>query len=412
MTSESKVFDKINEYRNELIDFQSELTAIPALSPENGGTGEHEKALYLKKRLEELNPTGLTEIHAPDKRAQYGYRPNLVAQWETDNTKPFIWVLSHMDVVPPGDLSLWDSDPYRVRVDGDNIIGRGVEDNQHGIVTSYLALKAVLESGCHNNNVGLVMVADEENGSRYGLDYILKNHGDIFKKEDLIIVPDWGVEDGSMIEVAEKSMLWIKFTVKGLQCHASTPERGKNSLFGTAKLIVALEELREKYSLIDDLFTPPLSTFEPTKMESNVPNVNTIPGRDVFYMDCRILPAYKTDAVLDSVNEIAGRISGELGLLIDIETVNREDASNPTSTDAPVVKTLKKAIKKIKGIDASTMGIGGGTVAAFFRRAGFSAVVWSTCLDVPHQPNEYCRIKDLIEDTKIFASIFMDDNIG
>ncbi len=409
--SDNMIFKKINEYRDEIITFQSELTSRVALCPENGGTGEHEKAEYLKKRLEGMNPGLMLEIKAPDDRALDGYRPNIIARWGKDPDKPVIWVLSHMDIVPPGDLSLWDSDPYIVKVDGDQITGRGVEDNQHGIVTSCLAMQAVLESGLDHNNVGLIMVADEETGSRYGLDYILKNHRDLFKDNDLMIVPDWGVEDGSMIEISEKSMLWIRFIVKGRQCHASTPERGNNTLYGSARLILELEKLKSIYNLEDDLFSPPVSTFEPTKMEANVPNVNTIPGKDVFYMDCRVLPTYKIDNILKSVREATDRIGGELNLDITIETVNREDASNPTPPDAAVVEALKRSIKKVKGVDASTMGIGGGTVAAFFRKAGLNAAVWCTCLDIAHQPNEYCRITDLIEDTKVFASIFMDDAI-
>jgi len=411
MSSGNKIFQRIDEYRDEIIAFQSELTSLVALCPENGGTGEHEKAEYLKKRLEDMKPDNLFEIKAPDSRAQDGYRPNIIARWGTDDAKPVVWVLSHMDIVPPGDLSLWDSDPYKVKVDGDSIIGRGVEDNQHGIVTSCLALKAVLESGLKHNNIGLIMVADEETGSKYGLDYIVKNHKDIFKTSDLMIVPDWGVDDGSMIEISEKSMLWLKLTVKGKQCHASTPERGNNSLFGVARLIIELDKLKKEYGLEDDLFVPPVSTFESTKIEANVPNVNTIPGKDVFYMDCRVLPDYKIDNVLKSVKDITNRVAEDLNLEISIETVNREDASNPTPPDAPVIKALTRAIKKVKGVDASTMGIGGGTVSSFFRRAGFNAAVWGTCLDVAHQPNEYCRLTDIIEDTKVFASIFLDDNI-
>ena len=411
MSNENMIFEIIDGYKDEIISFQSELTARVALCPENGGTGEHEKAEYLKKRLEDMNPDSLLEIKAPDSRAKDGYRPNIVARWGKDESRPVVWVLSHMDIVPPGDLSLWDSDPYKVKVDGDRIIGRGVEDNQHGIVSSFLALKAVLESGSNHNNIGLIMVADEETGSKYGLEYIVKNHKDIFKKDDLVIVPDWGVEDGSMIEIAEKSMLWLKLTVKGMQCHASTPEKGNNSLFGAAKLILDLARLKKEYDLTDDLFEPPISTFEPTKIEANVPNVNTIPGKDVFYLDCRVLPAYEIDKVIKSVTDISDRIGKELDLNISIETVNREDASNPTPSDAPVIKALSRAIKKVKGVDASTMGVGGGTVASFFRKAGFDAAVWSTCLDVAHQPNEYCKITDLIEDTKVFASIFLDDII-
>ncbi|NLA75506.1 MAG: M20 family metallo-hydrolase [Deltaproteobacteria bacterium] len=411
MKTEEKVFKKIDTYRDEIILFQSELTKRVALGPDNGGTGEHEKACYLKERFQDMNPDILFEIKAPDNRAHNGYRPNIIAGWGKNDSRPVVWILSHTDIVPPGDLSLWTGDPYKVRVDGDKITGRGVEDNQHGIVASTLAAKAVIESGLKHNNIGLIMAADEETGSRYGLDYILKNNKELFKPDDLILVPDWGVPDGSMIEIAEKSMLWLKFTLKGRQCHASTPEQGKNTLFGVARLILELEKLKEVYNFRDELFSPPYSTFEPTKIEANVPNVNTIPGKDIFYMDCRVLPAYKLDEILKYIRNAADRVKEELSLEITIEQVNREDASAATPVNAPVVTALKRAIKKVKGVEASTKGIGGGTVAAFFRRAGLNAAVWSTCLDVAHQPDEYCRIPDIIDDIKVFASIFLDESI-
>ena len=223
-----KIFKTINGYRDEIISFQGDLTSKVALGPDNGGMGEHEKARYLVDKLKALSPESVLEINAPDSRAEDGFRPNIAAQWNKKQDSPAIWVLSHMDIVPPGDLSLWNSDPYEVQVDGDRIIGRGVEDNQHGIVSSYLALRAIFESGLElENPVGLVFVADEETGSEFGLEYILNNHGNLFEPEDLIIVPDCGNRDGSMIEVAEKSMLWVKFTITGIQCHASTPEKGK-----------------------------------------------------------------------------------------------------------------------------------------------------------------------------------------
>jgi succinyl-diaminopimelate desuccinylase len=319
-----------------------------------------------------------------------------------------VWILSHSDVVPPGDLSLWDGDPYVVRVEGDRIIGRGVEDNQHGFVSSYLALQAIQETNVPlKHAVGLAVVADEETGSGCGLDYLLARRRDLFENRDLIVVPDAGNEEGTMIEVAEKSMLWLRFAVSGRQCHASTPDKGKNSLAGAARLIIALEELRAQFDASDELFKPPQSTFEPTKMEGNVPNVNTIPGRDVFYLDCRVLPQYSLDQVFQAAREVAAAVGSSAGLEIQVDAVNRQDAPAPTAADAPVVQALGNAIRRITGSEARPMGIGGGTVAAFFRKAGLPAAVWSTISDTAHQPNEYCRISKVIQDAKIFACMYL-----
>ncbi|MCK5488242.1 MAG: M20/M25/M40 family metallo-hydrolase, partial [Desulfobacterales bacterium] len=80
-----------------------------------------------------------------------------------------------------------------------------------------------------------------------------------------------------------------------------------------------------------------------------------------------------------------------------------------TSPDAPVVKALIKAIRKVTGKDAKPMGIGGGTVAAFFRKAGLPAAVWSTISDTAHQPNEYCLISNILTDAKILACLYLGE---
>ena len=408
MSALEEVYSKIESYRSEIIEMQRELTSRPALSPENGGSGEHDKAEYVKEQLLRLKPDLFSEIHAPDKRAAKGYRPNLVAAWNGSQAGKPVWVLSHLDIVPPGDLSLWAGDPYQMRVEGDTIIGRGVEDNQHGIVSSYFAVKAAVAlNRALPRKVGLVLVADEETGSKYGLEYLLREKRELFTEHDLIIVPDAGNEEGTMIEVAEKSTLWLKFTITGAQCHASTPEKGRNSLSGAAHLIVELENLKKRFALKNPIFSPQESTFEPTKMEANVPNVNTIPGKDVFYVDCRILPDYAVDEIVKEARLIGERVGKELNLEIEVAAVHRQDSVPPTPADSPVVSSLTRAIGQVTGQTARPMGIGGGTVAAFFREAGLPAAVWSTISPTAHQPNEYCSIRNLITDAKIMAAVFL-----
>ena len=51
------------------------------------------------------------------------------------------------------------------------------------------------------------------------------------------------------------------------------------------------------------------------------------------------------------------------------------------------------------------MGIGGQTVGNLFRKQGLATAVWSTVDDLPHEPNEYSRIENLISDTKVFAAM-------
>ena len=234
---------------------------------------------------------------------------------------------------------------------------------------------------------------------------MLANHPELFSPRDLILVPDHGAPDGSAVEVAEKSMLWLKVTVEGKQCHASTPEAGINSLVAAADFILRLRGLYARFPERDELFAPATSTFEPTKKEANVPNVNTLPGKDVFYVDCRVLPSIPLEKVETAIRELGAAVEAEHGVKIAYEPVQREQAAPATPVDSDVVRLLLAAIRAELGFEPKPEGIGGGTVAAFLRRRGHHAAVWSTLVGNAHQPNERSRISFTLSDAKIMARV-------
>ena len=58
-----------------------------------------------------------------------------------------------------------------------------------------------------------------------------------------------------------------------------------------------------------------------------------------------------------------------------------------------------------KGVDAAPRGIGGGTCANLFRLAGYDAYVWQTVDEMAHSVNEYCRVDNLVDDAKVYATV-------
>jgi len=400
------LFERLGHYQAEMVELQRQLVRRVAVGPDAGGPGEGDKAAFLADLLKGWG-LKVDNYPAPDPRVAAGVRPNLVACLPGKRPEK-VWVLSHLDVVPPGDMALWDSDPFSLRVEGDRLYGRGTEDNHHGIVTSLMAVKAFLDLGITpDRTLALALVSDEETGSHKGLAHLLKEQRHLFVDKDLIIVPDAGSEDSTLIEVAEKSILWLKLTLEGRQCHASRPHRGRNTLRACAHVIVALENLRQEFPRQDPLFRPPESTFEPTQKEANVPNINTIPGRDVFYLDCRVLPDYDLARVKERVLALAAEAAGPFGVTVKVEPVQELPSPRPTDPEAPVVHALQRAIKRVYGRQARPQGIGGGTVAAFFRQEGLPAVVWMTVSHTAHQPNEFCLLSNLLGDSRVLAHVML-----
>lgn len=406
---EKKLLKRIDTYKPLVIDLQTHMIACPAVSPHEGGDGEDAKAAYLLSVLKQMKFDEVQVINIKDPKAKTGVRPNLVAKYYGQNKKKTLWVMAHMDVVPAGDLSLWKTDPFKAVVKGDKIYGRGSEDNQQGLVSGLLAVKALMEEGIRPPcNYGLLFNADEEVGSEYGLLAMLKKHAHLFGKEDEFLVPDGGVADGTMVEIAEKNMLWAKVSVLGKQTHGSTPKAGLNANRVGAYLQVALDEaLHKKFNKKDSLFAPEsASTFEPTKREANVPNVNTIPGRDVTYWDCRILPCYSNKQVLSEINKVIKQVEKKFKAKITLEILI-DDVSKPTDKNKVVVKLTQTAVKEIYRNQPRIMGVGGGTVGAYLRNAGYPAVVYSKLDETMHQPNEYSSIKNTLGDAKVFALVAM-----
>ena len=409
MTQLKKIAKRIDSYRDEMIDMQIRLCALPAVSPASGGEGEVKKAEVLIDFLKKNGFSDIEVIKVPDLDAPSGYRPNILAFFKGKSTSKTIWIMTHLDVVPPGELAQWRGDPFKAWVEEGKIYGRGVEDNQQDIVASLYALKAFHEEGIETNyDIGIALVSDEETGSGKGIDYVLARTN-AFREQDLIIVPDAGNEDGTMIEVAEKSILWLKFRTLGKQAHGSTPDKGINSFKAASFLVTELNNLYRIFPDKSPLFDPPMSTFEPTKKESNVPNINTIPGEDVFYMDSRILPEYAIKEIEERIKEMIKKVEKEFRVKIVLEETQKAPAAPPTSANAPVAQALKRAIKAIYGKEGKAVGIGGGTVAAVFRRANFSAACWAKIDETAHQPNEYCVIDNMIGDAKVFAHIFLQE---
>lgn len=395
---------RIDELSGESVSFLARICSIPAIGPENGGSGEMAKYQVVKEAALGLGPDYVRECHAPDQRVPDGVRPNLIAVFNGKESSRTLWILSHIDVVPAGEIALWDHDPFTPYVADGFLHGRGVEDNGQAVAASLFAVRAVKETSGFDLNVGLALVSDEESGSLYGLEHVLQNCSDLFHPNDLILVPDAGNNDGDHIEVAEKHLLHVRFTVKGKQGHASRPDVSLNTLRAAAHFIVELDQhLAARFNQRNAFFTPDSSTFEPTKKDANVPNINTIPGEDVFYFDCRVLPEIALEQVLSEMRMVADRIQDRFKVQTQVKEYLKFQAPDPTPPDAPVVVSLAMAVQEIYGVQPRPVGIGGQTVAAFFRKRGLRAAVWEKILGLAHAPNEKISIENLVGNTKVFA---------
>lgn len=395
------------ERRALVVSLQSELTACAAVGPDNHGPGELEKTQRITAHLTRWGITDLRRVDAIDPRATGGIRPNLAARLPGKHSRT-LWLFAHTDVVPPGELSAWTSDPFQLRCEGDMLYGRGVEDNQQGLVSMLLTAEALKAASITPElTLGMVFMADEETGNHFGLTHMLTHAPELFGPDDLYIVPDAGSPAGDTVEVAEKSVLWLKVTVTGEQCHGSTPHKGRNAFLAASQAALALHDLHTVFAGLNPLFDPPVSTITPSKHEANVPGINMVPGHDVFYVDCRLLPEVNPNDVLEAARKKVAQAVALWGATARVEVEHLLPAST-VDTASPVVDMLSKAVRDVYHVSPRPVGIGGSTVAALLRHRGLPAVVWSCIQNSCHQPNEHSSISATIKDARVFAHILLN----
>lgn len=395
------VLKTIENSAEDMIEMMSEMIRIPAIGPMNGGPGEVERADKIMEFLTGFDT--IERVDVEDINHPGVMRPNILAK-KNGNGKGTVWIVSHMDTVLPGDLDEWDTPPYEPVLKGRRLYGLGTEDNGQAIIASIFGSRFVELNEHSRRSIGLAIVADEETTSLMGIDTLITKGK--FSTDDVFIVPDWGVPGGTMIEVAEKHLIWLKISVEGKQTHGSTPNKGINAFRVSTKLLADLmDRLDERYSQKDGMFRPDVSTFEPTKSPGTVGNVNTIPGYDEFHMDIRMLPSYDPDEMIEFVRGVAKEYENT-GAKITVEVEQRTFAGRPSRTDTEEFKAFRESVMSVIGKEPETVGVGGGTCANFFRLAGMDAYVWQTGGGSLHQPNEYCEIDNLISDAKVYATLF------
>ncbi|NLK25432.1 MAG: M20 family metallo-hydrolase [Euryarchaeota archaeon] len=401
------LLDTVEGYRDDMIKEMTAMLRIPAMGPENGGEGEYERAQFIEGLVRRCGFNEVQRFDVPDERVEHKVRPSIIARHRGASERT-VWLVSHMDTVSPGDANAWIHPPFDGTVVDGKIYGRGSEDNGQAVISTLFALRALLGLGLEPTlSIGIAVVADEEAGSEHGIKYLLQKG--LFRQDDIIYVPDSGSKDGSLVEVAEKTIIWLKFIVRGKQVHASTPEKGLNALrVGSELLVDVSKHLYGKYNAEDDLFRPPRSTFEPTKRLVNVDNINTVPGEDVFFMDIRLLPRYDPQDCIDTAREIARIFEERTGAEIEVITQRIDPAGEATPIDGEGAIMLRRAIRRVLQVEPVFAGIGGQTCANWFRLAGMEAYAWETIDGVAHQANEYAIIDNIVNDAKVFATLLVE----
>lgn len=143
-----------------------ELVAIPSVGVDPAHAADMEAALaWLEPRFSALG-AATRIVRSPGEQVLLA---DLPAQIRPE-TAPTLLVYGHFDVQPAGDLSLWESPPFRSEIRGEWLYGRGVVDDKGHLVMYLEAVRAVLARGALAINIRFLIDGAEERAGTLALD--------------------------------------------------------------------------------------------------------------------------------------------------------------------------------------------------------------------------------------------------
>ncbi|MGH2788104.1 MAG: M20 family metallopeptidase [Actinomycetota bacterium] len=365
------------------------LAELVGVASENPPGNELKAALLVSRYCEELGLATAAHECEPD-------RPSIVARWEGGDG-PTVGYCSHIDVVPAGDHSLWEGDPFAAEVVDGRMHGRGTADAKGPVAAALEAVTILMEAGfAPTGTLELELVSDEETMGFKGAGYLVDRG---------IISPDVAIvgEPTSLRVVhAQRGATWWRIATHGVAGHGSAPERGVNAVRHMAELVLRLEET------VPDLSHRVLGgpSINVGTIQGGA-KVNIVPASCVIEVDRRTIPDETADDVRDQIERAIGLARKRFpDIRADVEL---SFFSRPfeVATDAPLVTTVAGAVGEVTGRDAELIGFRGASDARFLFEAGADVVVCGPGdITLAHTARESIDLDELQRAAVVYALAF------
>ncbi len=307
---------------------------------------------------------------------------------------PHLLFNGHIDVVPPGERSLWTHDPFGAEIEGDRIYGRGAADMKSGVA----AFVAALSEAPADAHISLAITADEEadgvNGTARILDWAV-THGHHF---DFAIVGECSATDrvGDSIKIGRRGSLNGRITVTGVQGHVAYPQKALNPLPVAAGLMTTLSG-----QLDDGSAQFPPSNLEFTSFDVGNAVSNVIPASATLRFNVRYNERWTPESLEAAIRDaIAGRDAE--GTSIAFEVIGTPSRSF-LSPQSGAVELLAQVIAAETGARPEFSTAGGTSDARFI--AQYCPVVE---LGLPgpsmHKADESVAVVDVTALSRLYAA--------
>ncbi len=369
---------------------------------------------------------------------------------EMGEGKETLGILTHVDVVPPGDKEDWDSDPFETVIKDNRIYGRGTLDDKGMIISNIYAMRAVKDLGLPlQKKVQLIMGTQEEvewvDMDQFVKEYPLPDYGYTPDGE----YPICNIEKGTVDQCLEFDVrddkepegVYLKkldigiannvvpgkaravlsngeaVWAMGKSVHSCQPERGDNAILRLKEILdhtdLAPSKLQDLLNAVTEDLSDPFGSkvglysddeyymgefvhrnaFSPTIFKAE-------DGRAILNINVRFPYGEDPENIIKHFEDWAEPLGGKTLKASFLPAVF-------VSKERPFLKVFADAYEDVTGLENEfTLAYGGS-----YAKAMPNVVSWAPLFpgeeDTCHEPNEFMDLDSLLKSTKIFGESIM-----
>lgn len=333
---------------------------------------------------------------------QVGFHLRWINRGETTNLwathgegAPLFCFAGHTDVVPPGPVADWISDPFEANERDGFIIGRGAADMKSGVAAMAIAAEEMALNG-HSGTIAILLTSDEEgsgeDGTSFALDSVLAEG----VKIDFALVGEPTSEHrlGDLIKIGRRGSMNGKVTVTGKQGHTGYPQLADNAAH---KLVSVVSRILDLDWREDDLH-PASTTLQISDLLAGTNASNVIPGTASCSFNIRFTTFW-------SVEEIQARVEQAALGAGNCEFEWQASALPFRTRSADLLDAATEAILRNTELKAELTTGGGTSDARFFAARNIPVIEFGPVNKTIHAANESVEIAALEPLTRIYVEI-------
>ncbi|WP_044022128.1 peptidase [Bacillus sp. SG-1] len=331
--------------------------------------------------------------------------PNVIGVWKGTGGGRSIILNGHIDVVPEGDESTWNIDPYSGEYMNGKVFGRGSTDMKGGTVALLLAIEALKENGIElKGDIIFQSVIEEESGGTGTLAALLRGY-----TADAAIIPE---PTNLKLFPKQQGSMWFRILVKGKQAHGGTRYEGVNAIEKAITVVQVLQDLEKRrnenikdplYRNIPIPFPINIGKLESGKWPSSVPDLAVIEGR-IGVGPQETMQAVEKE-METTLRELAEKDAWFAQHPVKLEWFGGRWQPGSLESDHPFMEVVSEAYEQVFDsppvVEASPWGTDGGILS---KGGNIPVVVFGPgTTEAAHDANEYIEVPKILQSAEVIA---------